>query len=339
MRVWANSLALCALGTVMGTGTACDTTPRGRDAAAQSGHRIAEVSVRIDAPNGGTPTASVLAFRATLNGVNPEDVLPAIDPLVVQPPEGACVLRDVAASARALGAQGGRVALEALDGLALELGQPAKALPDGPEDGSQAGSQAASQSGSNLVKDGLDLTAGALLRPTPRVFPNLASVVDGVFAEADPTYLTAVPTMVALSDSGGVRYAVPAMPRLQVIGSGATGEGGLLPAKISATSDLTMSVAGTVRNPGQALFVELRPLGSTWALACPVTTQGPAGASGERVVVPVSWLGRLAELKFSVSVEAVARESHLVQLGPSSGGTPVRLTLEVRSSSVVELVP
>ena len=55
---------------------------------------------------------------------------------------------------------------------------------------------------------------GAILRPTPRVFPNLASVVDGVFAEADPTYLTAVPTMVALSDSGGVRYAVPAMPRL-----------------------------------------------------------------------------------------------------------------------------
>jgi hypothetical protein len=124
-----------------------------------------------------------------------------------------------------------------------------------------------------------------------------------------------------------------------VVGSGLTGDSGLLPSKISATSDLTLSVAGPARSPGQALFVELRPLGSTWALACPVTTQGPAGAAGDRVVVPVSWLARLAELKVSVSVEAVARESHLAQLGASSGGTAVRLTLEVRSSSVVELVP
>jgi hypothetical protein len=309
MRVWANDPVLCVLSLVL-AGAACDTTPRGRDAAAQSGQRIAEVSVRLDAPNGGTPSASVLAFRASVTGVSPDEVLPAVDPLVVaQPTEGACVLRDVAGPARALGAQGGRVELEALEGLTVELGQSGRAL-----------------------DERLELTGGSVLRPTPRVYPNLPSVVGGVWAEAGPVDLAAAPTVVSLSDSAGGRFGVPAMPRLGIFASGTHGETAPMPARLTATSDLHLSVAGPART-----FVELRPFGATWALACPTTT-APGGLSGatDRAVVPASWLGRLAELKVPVRVEAVARESHPAV---TSGGTSVRLTLEVRSWAEIELVP
>ena len=52
-------------------------------------------------------------------------------------------------------------------------------------------------------------------------------------------------------------------------------------------------------------------------------------------------LAKLAELRVPVFIEAVARENHFAQLGASVGvaATAVRLTLEVRSSSRVELVP
>ncbi len=310
MRVWANTLVLCAVVT----GAACDTTPRGRDAAAQTGQRIAEVFVRLDGPNGGSPSVSVRAFRATVNGASPDEVLAAIDALVTQPPEGACALRDVAGAARALGAQGGQVELDALSGLSIELGQP--------------------------VGNTLDVSEGLVLRPTPRVYANLASSVGGVVSEAEagPLDLETLPTVLSLGDAIG-RFPIPAMPRLGI----ATVEAGLLPSKVSIANDLSLSVTGPAQHTGLALFVELRPFGATWALACPLVPQPGSGVpqaingAGERVVVPVSWLARLADLKVPVSIEAVARESQAVQIG--TGGASVRLTLEVRSSSVVELVP
>ena len=43
-------------------------------------------------------------------------------------------------------------------------------------------------------------------------------------------------------------------------------DAGSLPSKFSATSDLHLSVTGPART-----FVELRPFGATWALACPTS--------------------------------------------------------------------
>jgi hypothetical protein len=305
--IWAGPLALCVL-----TGAACDITPRGRDAADPSGQRIAEVAVRLDAPNGGTPSVSVVAFRATVTGVSPEEVLPAVDPLVAQPPEGACALRDVAGGARALGAQGGRVELEALHNLTLELGT------------------------TSVDGETLELVGGSVLRPSPRVYPNLASVVGGVIAEAGPIDLLDSPNLLSLGD-GGARVAVPALPRIE------NADGSLLPAKpsFSASRDLVLSVTGPART-----FVELRPFVATWALACPVTPH-PGGAANEyRLVVPAAELARLASLRVPVKIEAVARESLVAQLGSASSTAPptasastVRLTLEVRSSAVVDLQP
>jgi hypothetical protein len=279
MRAWANTVALCAL---LSGAAACDTTPRGRDASAQSGQRI-EVSVRLEAQNRGTPSVTVQAYRASVSGVSPDDVLPAVDPLVVQPPESACVLRDVAGAARTLGA-------------------------------------------------------------TARVYPNLASVVGGVWAEAGPLDLATAPSMMVVGDSG-IRFAVPPMPRLALVGAGA--EGAPLPAKLSANSDLILSMTGPVRAAGLSMFVELRPFGATWALVCPTSNQGNGS---ERVLVPVQWLTRMAGLRVPVRIEAVARESHFTQLGQTAtvsgtsglGGAAansVRLTLEVRSYSELELVP
>jgi hypothetical protein len=283
---------------------------RGRDAAEPVGPRIAEVAVRLDAPNGGTPSASVLAFRARVTGVGPEEVLPAVDPLVAQPPEGSCALRDVTGAARAIGAQGGRVELEHIADLALGFGRVD-------------------------IAETLELTGSSVLRPSPRVY--LDSGVGGVIAEAGPIDLVDSPELLLLGE-GGPRVPLPALPRIENI------DGSPLPAKpvFSADRDLVLSVSGPPRT-----FVELRPFVATWALACPVTAH-PSG--GNRVVVPAAELARLATLRVPVKIEAVARESHLAQLPERDGnparavqgagtGSTVRLTLEVRSSAVVDLQP
>src|SRR5215208_2293073 len=103
MRRTALSVSLAAL--LAGVG--CDSNPAKRDASAASGQRVSEVAVRLDAPSGGTPSASVLAYRAGVTGVAVDDVLSVIDPLVASAPESGCVRRDVAVAARTIGAHGG----------------------------------------------------------------------------------------------------------------------------------------------------------------------------------------------------------------------------------------
>src|SRR5438552_943846 len=88
-----------------GLALGCDSGGvRGRDASTPAPQRLAEVSVRIDAPGVGAPSVSALAFRASVTG-QVSDVLGVVDPLVVSAPLG-CELRDVAAAARSLRAQG-----------------------------------------------------------------------------------------------------------------------------------------------------------------------------------------------------------------------------------------
>jgi hypothetical protein len=297
MRVLTHSIAVVALVA----GAACDTTPRGRDAAAGA-QRISEAAVRFEVVGDGALSVSMLAYRASASGLSTDDVLSIVDPLTAPAPEGACVVRDVAEAARALVALGnnganngaGKVELEALSGLNLDLGMG---------------------------------TGSLVISPSPRVFPDLASVVGGVVSEAGPVTLEGAPGSLALVDSAGNRaaLALPAQPRL-------TGpEGGSLPANstLDVAGDLILgvSVLGGAGTPGAApahpAFLELRPFGATWALACPVGNR-------DRVVIPAAEVTRLANLHVPVSIEAVTRETHPVTVG----GTSVRLTLEVRSSSV-----
>jgi hypothetical protein len=303
MRVLTHSIAVVALVA----GAACDTTPRGRDAAAGA-QRISEAAVRFEVVGDGAPSVSMLAYRASTSGLSTDDILSIVDPLTAPAPEGVCVARDVAGAARALVALGnngaGKVELEALSGLHLDLG----------------------------MGIGATGTATTLaIAPSPRVFPDLASVVGGVVSEAGPVTLEAAPGSLALVDAAGNRavLALPAQPRL-------TGpEGGALPANsaIALGGDLILGVSVSgggpqTGAPAHPAFLELRPFGATWALACPVGNR-------DRVVIPASEVTRLANLHVPVSIEAVTRETHPLNVG----GTSVRLTLEVRSSSVVELRP
>ena len=300
MRRPALSLALGAL--LAGVG--CDSTPAKRDASANAGQRMSEVAVRLDAPSGGLPSASVLAYRAGVTGVGLDDVLAVIDPLVASAPETGCIRRDVAVGARIVAAHGGKVELEALGALIVDLG---------------AGSP--------------------YLRPLSRVYPDLASAVGGVVGEAGPIDLTVAPQTLGVTDETSGRrlsVAVPALPRLL------DGDGMALPPSVvfSPGEDLVLGVVGPART-----FVELRPFGATWSLACAVsgralstpqtTTDATGAAVDSQVLIPAAELGRLAELRVPVSLEVVSRETHALGLG----GAPARLTLEVRTSSVVELRP
>lgn len=311
MRLPLTTLTLSALLA----GAACDSSPRSRDAAAavRAGEggavTLREVNIRFDAPNGSTPAVSVLAYRAAVVGASADELLSAVDPLVGAAPDGqaapgvtaapsGCLVRDVAGAARALGAQGGKAELEAFEGLAVDLGA------------------------------GL-----AALRLSARVFPDLASVVSGVVTEAAATDLGTAPQQLGVTDGTGARISalVPTLPRLLDSDGAALAANTTFNVGAGAGKDLVLDVSGPA-----STFVELRPFGATWALACPLAGRGLArGAASEKLIVPASELGRLASLKVPVSFEAVARESHTVVLG----GAPARLTLEVRSSSVVELRP
>jgi hypothetical protein len=292
MRLSAFPVALIALLA----SAACDSTPRGRDAAVPGqppAQRQTEIAVRVDAPNGGSPSVSVLAYRALSTGVGSDEILGIVDPLVALPPEPGqgCVRRDIAGVARALGDRGGKVELEALSDVRLDLGP---GLPP--------------------------------LLPLPRVYPDLASAVGGVIGEAGPIDLAVAPQTLGLRDqlhAGGLTIELPPLPRLFDVDGTALAPNPTF--TLVPGADLELGLTGPA-----STFVELRPFGATWALACARSTLG-----GDRVVIPGAELARLAELRVPISLEAVAREPHNVILG----NAPTRLTIEVRTSSVVKLRP
>src|SRR6185369_15326995 len=99
----------------------------------------------------------------TAPGGAPPDVLGTVDPLAAAGPDQGCALRDVDATTSALGARGAAIELEEMTGIGVGLGN-----------------------------------GEALLRPFPRLFPDVATVVGGVVAEVGPQTLGALPEHVSL---------------------------------------------------------------------------------------------------------------------------------------------
>jgi hypothetical protein len=278
---------------------ACDGGPRTPDAQARPSALSAEVSVRFDASPGKPATVQVLAFRATVAGSERTDVLGIVDPLAAAAPEQGCALRDVDLATSALLARGGSIELQEMTGIGVGLG-----------------------------------SGEPLLRPFPRLYPDVATVVGGVVAESGPQPLGALPEHVSLytadSELPVADLAVPSAPRLTAV-NGAAVTAGL---RINAQEALTVGVSGA----GGGL-VELRPFGATVAIACAV----PTTASGDAIVVIAPGLlahvlgARLgagtAPLAASLDV---ARRSRLRQ---SLGAPTARISVEVRAGTTVELRP
>ena len=175
---------------------------------------------------------------------------------------------------------------------------------------------------------GVSLQAGDQqpLRPAPRVYPPLADVVSGVIAEAGPLDLPQVPETIGLvvPAQGSDAHVKLALPRTLSVSDG--NEKPLdAGTHLTMKGDLVLRVSGPPRT-----FLEVRPFGAPSAIACAV-------ASGGWVVVPHDLLVKLVASagRAPVSFEAVWRESRLVP----AGNETVRVSLEARSSAVLELRP
>jgi hypothetical protein len=284
---------------------------------------MAEVSVRFDVNPQKLPAVSVLAFQAAASGVAPRDVLGIVDPLAATEPERDCELRDVDLSASALVARGGSIELQEMGGIGIALGSADPAAPP---------------------------VAGAILRPFPRLYPDVATVVGGVVAEAGPLALSALPDKISLltadSELAREELAVPAAPRIVTVTGAPLAAG----AKIDAAEGLTLGVSG-----GAGTIVEIRPFGATAAVAC-VVPAGPAPAAStpeadSTLVVPRVLLARLSGGITAAGVvpagapspgTAIPASLEVLRRGRvrvASLGTPSRLSVEVRSSTAVELRP
>src|SRR5512142_1058810 len=82
---------------------ACGGEERSPDALPTTGAEASEVAVHIDETAGGA-TVRVLAWRASLAGVDPSEAVGVVDPLAALAPEHGCEVHDVARTASAIAA-------------------------------------------------------------------------------------------------------------------------------------------------------------------------------------------------------------------------------------------
>jgi hypothetical protein len=288
---------------------ACGDSSPAIDAMAAPSSESAEISIRFDVSTGKPTSVEVLAFRATSTpGAGPTegrpDVLGIVDPLAAESPEQGCALRDIDLATKTLALRGGSIDLQELTGVGVGMG-----------------------GGGNLAGD-------SLLRPFPRLYPDVATVVGGVVAEAGPQYLATLPERITLSTAESelpvLELSVPSAPRTVAVNGAA-----LVPGlRVDAPDGLSVTVAG-----GAGGRVELRPFGSTLAATCSI----PANASPEAIVnVPRAFIAQLVRATGSVpgaplavSLE-VARRTHLLA---GLSGVAARVSVEVRSAATVELRP
>jgi len=221
-----------------------------------------------------------------------------VDPLSAAAPDQGCVLRDVDEATSALVARGSSIDLEELSGVGVGFGP-----------------------------------ADPLMRPFPRVFPDVAGVVGGVVAEAGPQSLGGLPEHMSLYSADAelpiAEFTVPALPRLAAVNGIAPTAG----ARVETSGGLTLTLSGAA-----GAIVELRPFGATVAVTCAV----PSNASTEAiVVVPRALLAHLLHTRsgapggVATSVEVARRVQIREPLAP--GGA--RVSVEVRSALALELRP
>jgi hypothetical protein len=277
--------------------TACDGGPHPPDAQAVVSVNSAELAVRFEVADGKQPTVSVLGFRASTAGPDAPDVLGLVDPLSAAPPDQGCALRDVDETTSTLVARGSSIDLEELSGVGVGFG------PGDP-----------------------------LVRPFPRLFPDVAGVVGGVVAESAPQPLDLLPDRLSVygadSELPVAELAVPALPRL-LTANGAAPTGGM---RIDASDGLSLSLAAAA-----GAIVELRPFGSMVAVTCAV----PANATEAVVTIPRALLVHLPHARAGaawgvpVSMEVARRIRAREPLSPAGA----RVSVEIRSAIAAELRP
>jgi len=309
---------------------ACGDAPRTASASAASSARSAEVSIRFDVSAGRPATVQVLAFRATttstLSGSGTPsdwgtDVLGLVDPLAATSPEQGCALRDIDLATTTLMIRGGSIELQELSGIGVGLG------------------------GGEGVAG-----AEALLRPFPRLYPDVATVVGGVVAETGPQPLGALPDHVTLFTAEAelpvANVAVPSAARIVAL-NGVVLESAAAAAPAGATAPTAGTVGEVDGHDGIAVTVangaggriEVRPFGATIAAACAIPANAPAEAV---VTIPRGFVAQLARstggaagAPFAASLEVARRAT----LRPASNAAGARVSVEVRSATTVELRP
>jgi hypothetical protein len=145
--------------------------------------------------------------------------------------------------------------------------------------------------------------------------------VGGVIGEAGPLDVAALPQAIDVAlpgEKARASVALLGVPRLV----DASGEPLAAGTRLDPSRDLQLTVAGPA-----ASFLEIRPFGASRFVAC------PAGAGG-RVTVPRELLEKISASSShaALSFEAVWRDSRVL-----SGASSARLSLEVRSSAVLDL--
>jgi hypothetical protein len=285
---------------------ACDGSARTPDAQTPTSAYSADLSIRFDVSATKPASVSILGFRAAtagalVGGSEGPDVLGLVDPLSASAPAEGCVLHDVDLTASALRTTGGSVDLEELGGVGVGLGA------------------------SNAPAD-------TVIRPFPRVYPDVGGIVGGVVAEAGPQPLAALPEHVSLySPATELPIAdlpVPPLPRLLSINGSAPVEG----ARIDASGGLTLALGSAA-----GALVELRPFGATVAVSCSV----PANASTEALVtVPRALLRRLSARETPGATVPVSLEiARRLRVRAPLGSMVTRVSVETRSALAVEIRP
>jgi hypothetical protein len=294
---------------LLAAAVACDGGARAPDASVIPSALTAEVSVRIDVSPQRPSSVSVLAFRAAITGVDRADVLGIVDPLAAAEPERDCALRDVDVSANALSARGGSIELQEMSGIGIGLGG-----------------------------------GTTLLRPFPRLYPDVATVVGGVVAEAGPLSLGALPERLTLLTSASElpieELVVPTAPRVLSVNGTPISNGNRLDVAMDTMHGLGITVAG-----GPGTTVEIRPFGATVAVSCSL---GQAALPEATIIIPRALLAHLfgghaaraglavgGPVTIPASLDAIRRS----RVRNSFLGIPTRFSVEVRSSMTVELRP
>lgn len=291
---------------------ACDGPPVAADVTAPQSERTVAVSLRLDSSPEVPASLTVLAFRAAVTGVPARDVLSLVDPLSSPAPERTCVLRDLDRLSAELENRGSSIELEELTGVSIGV----------------AGGAA----------------AGPWVRPAPRLYPDVTAVISGVVGEAGPVLLQSLPPRIRVMTTDSslglpqgaadeIDVDVPAAARL-------VGLNGLAPSagiRVEARADLILTMADA-----EPATLELRPLGGTVALVCPLrphpvvtsTSAGQTSIVSKNVLTALlARSGAAAGAPVAAALDFVRRsESRL----PSSGG---RVSVESRTSTLVELRP